>query len=126
MPIGDCSRDYPRIEPGVDLPGGERHQHHLGRPGEPVERARFVPCPPSEVERPMKEHTEFIEADNALTMPPLVVAARVHDQFETIHPFPDGKGRPGRSLIPLLFVSRGRLNAPLLYPSPQIEARRTE
>ncbi len=116
----------------IDRAGGgspgefKRYQNHIGHPGEPVERARFVPCPPSQVERLMNELEEFINSDKARAMPPLIEAALVHYQFETIHPFPDGNGRLGRLLIPLLLISRGRLNAPLLYPSPQIEARRTE
>jgi Fic family protein len=40
-------------------------------------------------------------------LPPVVQAAVVHAQFETIHPFPDGNGRVGRALIHVVLRRRG-------------------
>jgi Fic family protein len=40
-------------------------------------------------------------------LPPLVQAALVHAQFETIHPFHDGNGRTGRALIHVVLKRRG-------------------
>jgi Fic family protein len=65
--------------------------------------ADFVPPPPEEVERLMADLCEFI---NDRRLPPLVQAALVHAQFETIHPFADGNGRTGRALIHVILRRR--------------------
>lgn len=41
---------------------------------------------------------------------PLVRAAIVHAQFETIHPFMDGNGRVGRMLIPMFLYRQGEID----------------
>jgi len=66
--------------------------------------ADFVPPPPEEVERLL---TDLCDAINDDLLPPLVQAALVHAQFETIHPFLDGNGRTGRALIHVVLRRRG-------------------
>ncbi|MEN8143316.1 MAG: Fic family protein [Gemmatimonadota bacterium] len=66
--------------------------------------ADFVPPPPEHVDRLLQDLCEAI-ADESLS--PLVQAAMVHGQFETIHPFDDGNGRTGRALIHVVLRRRG-------------------
>ncbi len=66
--------------------------------------ADFVP-PPVEYLPTLLE--DLCEAINDETLPPLVQAAIVHAQFETIHPFDDGNGRTGRALIHVVLRRRG-------------------
>jgi len=66
--------------------------------------ADFVPPPPEHVAPLLKDLCEAIN-DNVL--PPMVQAALVHAQFETIHPFDDGNGRTGRALIHVVLRRRG-------------------
>ncbi len=66
--------------------------------------AAFVPPPPEDVMRLLKDLCVAINDD---LLPPLVQAALVHAQFETIHPFGDGNGRTGRALIHVVFKRRG-------------------
>jgi Fic family protein len=66
--------------------------------------ADFVPPPPEEVDRLLADLCAAINDD---VLPPLVQAALVHAQFETIHPFDDGNGRTGRALIQVVLRRRG-------------------
>jgi Fic family protein len=73
--------------------------------------ADFVPPPVEEVPRLLADLCEAINDD---LLPPLVQAALVHAQFETIHPFDDGNGRTGRALVHV--VLRRRALAPDYVP----------
>ena len=66
--------------------------------------ADFVPPPPEEVERLL---ADLCRAMNDDALPPLMQAALIHAQFETIHPFDDGNGRTGRALVHVVFRRRG-------------------
>jgi Fic family protein len=66
--------------------------------------ADFVPPPVEELPRLLDDLWEIVNAD---LLPPLVQAALVHAQFETIHPFDDGNGRTGRALIHVVLRRRG-------------------
>lgn len=109
---------------GRDRQPGELRgtQNWVGPAGATIETATFVPPPPSELSSLLTDLERFVHEEPQL--PPLVQAALVHYQFETIHPFLDGNGRLGRLLIVFFLVVRGRLPEPLLYLSPFFEARR--
>lgn len=66
--------------------------------------ADFVPPPPEHVPGLLGDFFESLEDDR---LPPLVQAALIHAQFETIHPFHDGNGRTGRALIHVVLNRRG-------------------
>ncbi len=98
-----------------------RSQNWIGgtRPG----NAHFVPAPSDQVVACMGDLELFLHQTNGV-LPPLVVAAMAHVQFETIHPFLDGNGRIGRLLISLLLTERGVLHEPLLYLSLWLKQHR--
>lgn len=66
--------------------------------------ADFVPPPPEEVDRLLRDLCTAVNDDR---LSPLVQAALVHAQFETIHPFADGNGRTGRALVHVVLRRRG-------------------
>ena len=66
--------------------------------------ADFVP-PPVEFVRPALDDLSAFFARTDIA--PVLQAAVIHAQFETIHPFLDGNGRVGRALIHVVFRRRG-------------------
>lgn len=85
-----------------------------------IQNARYVPPPPKESAEAMGELEKYINnLDDSL--PILVQIALIHYQFEAIHPFPDGNGRVGRLLIPLILTMRKTMSQPLLYLSDFLE-----
>lgn len=51
---------------------------------------------------------------------PLIKAAIIHSQFESIHPFSDGNGRVGRLLVSLYLYKAQVINFPFFYISEAI------
>ncbi len=97
------------------FPGEFRYtQNWIG--GMSPSNALFVPPPVHEIPRAMGDIETFINADDD-TYPPLIKAALLHAQFETVHPFTDGNGRTGRLLITLFLWKEKLLQLPLLYLS---------
>lgn len=100
-----------------------RSQNWIG--GSNPGNARFVPPIHENIPELMGDIELF--AHNAdLHLPPLLKAAIMHYQFETIHPYLDGNGRIGRLMIPLFLISQGILKQPVLYLSDYLERHREE
>lgn len=87
--------------------------------------AVFVPPPPQQVPQFLGELERFIHAESA-ALPPLIIIALVHAQFETIHPFLDGNGRIDRLLITALLEHYCLLQEPLLYLSGCLKRNQTQ
>ncbi len=96
----------------------------LGRDGQSIEFARFVPPCRTRIRLLLDDLIDFIR--NERDMPIVVQLAVTHYQFETIHPFNDGNGRIGRLLIMLLLCERKVLPLPMLYLSAYFERDRQE
>ena len=110
---------------GADkLPGEFRRSPvWVGSPSDRPDTATFVPPLPDLLPELFADWERYVNEDSKR---PLIKAALMHYQFETIHPFLDGNGRIGRLLIGLLLVDAGRLPTPLLYLSGYLETHRRE
>ena len=77
--------------------------------------ARYIPPNPEDMVTAMSDLEKYINENQDYD--PLVRAALIHYQFETIHPFLDGNGRIGRLLILLYLMEQGLLKEPVIYVS---------
>lgn len=112
------------VRGGHATPGEfRRSQNWIGRPGETLAQAKYVPPPPDVLGEHLSAWEKFL---HERMLPPLVHVALAHYQFEAIHPFLDGNGRVGRLLITLQLCERDILPAPLLYLSAFFEATRAD
>jgi Fic family protein len=112
------------VRGGHRAPGEFRkNQNFIGPPGCTLATATFVPPPVPDMHQALDNLEKFL---HDTSLPILVHCGLAHAQFETIHPFMDGKGRVGRLLITLLLCQRGVLRRPLLYLSHYLRAHRAE
>ena len=88
-------------------------QNYIGRPGSTIHDAVFIPPPPEMIPRLLDDLLHFFSSEDD-AIPPLIRAAYIHAQFETIHPFMDGNGRLGRLLIVLYLCHFGVISHPLI------------
>ena len=101
-----------------------RSQNWIGGQGSTLKNARYIPPNLEDMENAMADLEKYINADDGTA--PLVKAALLHYQFETIHPFLDGNGRVGRLLITLFLLEKKVLTVPALYISYFLKRNRLE
>lgn len=99
-------------------------QNWIGPTGCVLREAPYVPPNVQDMMDALGELDVFINDGKGID--PVVKAALIHYQFETIHPFLDGNGRLGRLLITLSLINDGVLPDAMFYPSYQLKMRRRE
>jgi Fic family protein len=102
-----------------------RSQNWIGPQGCNLHNASFVPPTPDKMLTALYELEEDVNS-KVFINPPLVEAALIHYQFETIHPFLDGNGRLGRLIIPLFLLDREVFSAPSIYLSLYFKQNRSD
>ena len=106
-------------------PGEFRYsQNWIGGQGSTLKNARYIPPNPEDMKEAVSDLEKYMNAEDNLD--PLVRAALIHYQFETIHPFLDGNGRVGRLLITLFLMEKKIMTAPALYISYFLKRNRIE
>lgn len=106
-------------------PGEFRYsQNWIGGQGSTLKNARYIPPNPEDMLNAISDLEKYINSNDSLD--PLIQAALIHYQFETIHPFLDGNGRIGRLLITLFLMEKEVLQTPSLYISYYLKMNRIE
>ena len=107
---------------GIGKTPGEirKTQNWIG--GTRPENALFVPPPAHELPRALSDIEKFLNLPQPYS--PLIKAALLHAQFETVHPFLDGNGRTGRLLVTLQLHHDKVLEYPVLYLSEYFKRHR--
>ena len=97
-------------------PGEFRHsQNWIGPANCSLKDARYIPPNVEDMQTAMSDLEKYINEN--VDYDPLIRAALIHYQFETIHPFLDGNGRIGRLLILLYLMEQRLIEKPVLYIS---------
>ncbi len=101
---------------GHDKKIGDYRKQQNWIEGNDVLDARFVPPSEKEVERLMQYLFDYVNQEEGFMR--LIKAGLIHYYFETIHPYEDGNGRVGRTLILLYLIQTKILSEPILHLSP--------
>ena len=97
-------------------PGEFRHsQNWIGPANCSLKDARYIPPNVEDMQTAMSDLEKYINEN--VDYDPLIRAALIHYQFETLHPFLDGNGRIGRLLILLYLMEQRLIEKPVIYIS---------
>lgn len=97
-------------------PGEFRHsQNWIGPANCSLKDARYIPPNVEDMQTAMSDLEKYINEN--VDYDPLIRAALIHYQFETIHPFLDGNGRIGRLLILIYLMEQRLIEKPVIYIS---------
>ena len=101
-----------------------RSQNWIGPTGCSIKDARYIPPNVDDMQEAMSDLERYI--NESTEYDPLIRAALIHYQFETIHPFLDGNGRIGRLLILLYLMEQKLLSQPVIYVSYFLKKNQVE
>lgn len=100
--------------------GAYRKVQNLIGPTKNIKDASYIPPEPQFIDEYMTNLEFYINGKpysktDQDTTHPLIKAAIIHAQFESIHPFLDGNGRLGRILIVLYLLQADLINSPFFF-----------
>jgi Fic family protein len=128
--IRNLQREVVKDDPNYE----KKHRHKPGQfrkrgtivfigGGGDISRSIYNPAPPEHVASCMASHIEYLRCGGMQQANQSIITrvAIAHAHFEAVHPFPDGNGRTGRLLLPLMMTADGHTP---LYVAPYIAANK--
>lgn len=118
--IRDLQREVIKDDPQYRYVPGEIRTHvvHIGG-GFHISQSDYNPAPPDSITECLVAHIDYLRCEGLQAVNQSIITrmALAHAHFEAIHPFPDGNGRVGRLLLPLMLAADGHTP---LYLAPYI------
>jgi cell filamentation protein, protein adenylyltransferase len=123
--IRDLQREVVKDDPDYAYEPGKIREHVVWISGDKQHIAQSIynPTPPADIGICVAQHIDYLRCIGLqqLTQSLVVRIAVAHAHFEAIHPFPNGNGRTGRLLLPLMMAADGHTP---LYLAPYIAVNR--
>ncbi len=110
----------------VGITGEYRKTQNFIGPTKNIKDATYISPEPQKIGKYMQNLEFYInghpyEDEETETIHPIINAAIIHAQFESIHPFLDGNGRLGRILIVLYLLQEKVIDVPIFFLSEELE-----
>ncbi|MFT3940307.1 Fic family protein [Rhodopseudomonas sp.] len=122
--LKELHRAVVKDDPDYRYTPGEFREHvvWIGG-GRDIAYSTLNPPPPDDIAGCIDQTIDYLrnEGMQQMNQSLLMRMAIGHAHFEAVHPFPDGNGRVGRLLLPLMMAAEGHVP---IYLSPYIETRK--
>ncbi|MFZ1105211.1 MAG: Fic/DOC family N-terminal domain-containing protein [Hyphomicrobiaceae bacterium] len=122
--IRDLQREVVKDDPDYRNEPGRIRDHvvWIGG-GKHIAQSIYNPTPPADISTCLAHHIDYLRCVGLQQVNQSIVVrmAIAHAHFEAIHPFPNGNGRTGRLLLPLMMAADGHTP---LYLAAYIAANR--
>jgi len=123
--LRDLQRDVVKGDKAYKGTPGRIRQHVVYIGTGDISRSAYNPTPPADIQKCLKAQIDYLHCDGLQQLHQSIIVrmAIAHAHFEAIHPFPDGNGRVGRLLLPLMLAADGHTP---LYIAPYLAERRAD
>jgi Fic family protein len=123
--LRDLQRDVVKDDKKHKATPGEIRKHVVYIGTGHISRSAYNPAPPADIHDSLKAQIAYLHCDGLQQLHQSIIVrmAIAHAHFEAIHPFPDGNGRVGRLLLPLMLAAD---NHTPLYIASYLADRRAD